>query len=484
MTESLESAFHPRSMAIIGASGNPTSQGYRWVQGQVELGYRGPIYPVNPNYTDILGLKCYASIKDIPGSVDYVISSVPAASILNLLTECRDKGVKFVHLFTARFSETGDEDAIKLEREILKRAREFGIRLIGPNCLGIYYPKEGMALTIDLPPEPGGVGVFSQSGGNSVEIINYAAQRGIRFSKVISYGNALDLTETDFLEYLSQDPETKVIAAYVEGVKDGERFFQALKQATLRKPVIILKGGRGAAGTKAASSHTASLSGSLRVWQTAMQQAGAIQAGNMEELIDIALAAYFLPPFTGTRVGIVGGGGGQCVLSAGEWEEGGFNVIPLPAEIKEEVKKSLPELWWDWLGNPMDVSILPVEVRATNFHIKLMRMMALSPDFDLLVANITTGGAGLKSARIAQTAGEADDIIDMASLGKKPVVAILNMGVFGTQQLDDPWWRGLVDVHTKLMKVKIPVYSRAGRAANALIRLVKYYERRKAIVKP
>ncbi len=480
MTENLESAFHPRSVAVVGASGNPSSPGYRWVLAMVELGYRGQIYPVNPNYTDIQGLKCYASIKDIPGSVDYVLSSVPAASILNLLKECRDKGVKFVHLYTARFSETGDENAIKLEKEILERAREFGIRLIGPNCLGIYCPKEGTGFNLDMPTEAGGVGVFSQSGGNSVEIVNYCALRGIRFSKVISYGNALDLKETDFLEYLAQDPETKVIAAYVEGVKDGERFFRALRRAALQKPVIILKGGRGAAGTKAASSHTASMSGSLRVWQTAMQQAGAIQAGSMEELIDIALAAYFLPPFTGTRVGIVGGGGGQCVLSAGEWEEGGFNVVPLPTEIKEEVKKALPELWWDWVGNPLDVSILPVEVRSTNFHIKLMRMMAESPDFDVLVANITTGGTGNKSSRITQATGEADDIIDMASKGKKPVLAVLNMGPLGTPQFDDPYWRGLGGVNTKLITAKIPVYSRAGRAANALIRVVKYYERRKA----
>lgn len=236
------------------------------------------------------------------------------------------------------------------------------------------------------------------------------------------------------------------------------------------------------AGVKAAASHTAALAGSFQTWQTAMRQAGVIEAGDMKELIDIVLAGYFLPPFSGTQVGVVGGGGGQCVLSAGEWEEGGFNVAPLPAEIKEEVRQTLPELWWDWLGNPLDISILPVEVRTTNFHIKLMRMMAQSPDFDLLVANITAGGAGFVSARLAQAMREVDDIIAIASNEKKPLVAILNVGILGMAQFDDPYWRGLAELNTKLMAAGIPVYPDATRAAKALFHLVKYYQRREAVL--
>jgi len=481
VTEHLDLAFHPHSIAVVGASGNPGSMGHRYVAHLISYGYRGQIYPVTPYWAEVLRLKAYPSLKDIPGAVDYVICCLPASKVPNLLAECPEKGVKVVHLFTGRFSETGREDATRIEMEVLRRARELGIRLIGPNCMGIYHPKEGIAFTYDFPTEPGTVGMFLQSGGAATEFIHYASLRGIRFSKVISYGNALDLNEADFLEYLCQDPETRIIASYIEGVRDGRRFLNVLSRATVSKPVIILKAGRGGAGAGAAISHTAALAGSLKTWETAIRQAGAIQAQTLEEMMDLVVSFYFLPPLLGTRVGIVGGGGGRSVLSADEWEEAGFNVVRLPPEIEEEIKKTLPELWWGWIRNPIDVSIFPEEAHATNLTGNMMRMMAQSPHFDLLIANITVGGPFSKTELAAIIKREVEDSIDIHEKGIKPLAVVLNTGTLGVEDFDDLRWRCLAEEKTKLLAARIPVYSSAAQAGSAILPVINYYRRREGM---
>ena len=303
LMDQLDTAFHPRSIAVAGASANPLSVSYSFVRHLLTYKYGGEIYPINRNQHEILGLKVYPTLKDVPDSVDYVICCIPASMVPDLLQECPDKGVKIVHLFTGRLSETGLPEAAELEREILRQAKKLGLRLIGPNCMGIYYPKEGISFGYDFPTEPGPLGMFFQSGGASTEFIHYASLRGIRFSKVISYGNALDLDETDFLQYLSQDAETKVIASYMEGVKDGKRFLQALRQVSSTKPVIVLKSGRGIAGTRAVASHTASLAGSFQIWEMAIRQAGAVLVHTLEEMIDVAMSFCWLPPVLGQGLG-------------------------------------------------------------------------------------------------------------------------------------------------------------------------------------
>jgi len=377
----LEEILHPQSIAITGASNNPANQGYNYTRHLQSYGFRGKIYPVNPKYPEILGLKCYPSLKDIPGTIDYVISCVPAGEVIGMLDECSQKGVKGVGLFTARFSETGHADAAELEQAVLRRARQWGIRLIGPNGMGLYYPREGISFAYDFPTEPGSVGLASQTGGGSATFVPLAALRGIRYSKVFSYGNALDFNECDYLEYFSQDPETKVILMYVEGVKDGKRFFNVLRNATKTKPVGILKGGRGKSGVRAVASHTASLAGSMKVWETLISQAGAIFVQDFDEMVDLAVSFYFLPKILGASVAIGGGGGGPSVLAADVSEEAGLDVIPLPAEIHEELRARGNPMW-DWIGNPADLSILGGSISSTE----LFSMMARNPNFDLLMA--------------------------------------------------------------------------------------------------
>ena len=474
----LESAFFPLSIAVVGASGSSASYGYIFIYSLVDCGYPGRIYPINPNESEVLGFKTYPALKDVPGLVEYVICCLSASKVLDLLSQCKQKGVKFIHLFTGRFSETGLEEAVELEKEILCQARKLGIRLIGPNCMGIYCPKGGMSFGYDFPKEPGKVGMFLQSGGASTEFVRYAALRGIRFSKVISYGNALDLDETDFLQYLAKDSETEVIACYVEGVKDGRRFFNALHQAASLKPIIILKAGRSSAGTRAASSHTAALAGTLKIWESAIKQTGTIQARSLDEMMDLVVAFCSLPPLMGTRVGIVGGGGGKSVLSADEWEEAGLRVVPLTPEIREEIKRRVPEMWWGWIGNPVDVSIMPEEAWVTDLSGDILRIMAGSSNFDLLVANVTVDAPFEKAEMTSFIRRQVEVIIEIKRKGTKPLAVVLNTGALGVEDFKSWRWKLFAEQKSRLVAAGLPVYPAVGRAAEAICHVANYYRRR------
>ena len=467
-TSMLEKIFHPQSIAMVGRVA-PVAGGHTFVHPHLEFGYTGKIYPVNPNYSEVLGLKAYPSLKDIPGPVDYVISAVPASRVLSLLQDCSQKGVKFVHLFTALFSETGRPEATELEQEVLKQSRELGIRLIGPNCLGIYYPQQGISWHEELPRKSGVVGLITQSGGLASALTRSAAMRGIYFSKAISYGNALDLNESDFLDYLSQDPETKIIMMYIEGVKDGQKFFNSLRQATSIKPVIILKGGQGKSGTRASASHTAALAGSTEIWKAMVTQAGATWAEDPDEFIDLAVSFYFLPPIRRNRAGVNGGSGGGSVVAADQCEAAGLDVIPLPTAIREELKeKGVPI--WDWVGNPADGSIIAgIPDFSTD---DLLQMMARNENFDLLITSVSAPRRGGQQEISAEACLEPYKLINN---GLKPLLAVI---AESNQDIDDyQGWKLTSEVKRELIAAKIPMYPTIGRAARAARKLIDYYQK-------
>ena len=208
----LDGVFHPRSIAVVGASNNPLSTGFLYMDYLMKAGYQGALYPINPKGGEILGKQVYQSVVDVPGEVDYVVCAIAAKFVPDMLRQCGTKGVRAVHLFTGRMSETGDEKGIEIENAIAEEARKQGVRLIGPNCPGLYYPKERIVTNYDVCVEPGSVGVIFQSGGMSWDFSRYADLRGIRFSKVVAMGNAVDINECDLLEYFIEDDETKVIA--------------------------------------------------------------------------------------------------------------------------------------------------------------------------------------------------------------------------------------------------------------------------------
>ncbi|MGQ9571960.1 MAG: CoA-binding protein [Dehalococcoidia bacterium] len=382
--QDLEALFWPRSIAIVGASANEHSQGYEYVEGLIKIGFPGPLYPVNPKLDELLGLKVYPRLEDIPGPVDFVISAVPASATLDLVEGAKAKGTKLIHFYTGRFSETGREDAAEAERELARRTREAGIRVIGPNCMGVYYPKAKVTFDPEFTGQPGNIGFLTQSGSHAYRVLGRGRERGLQFSKVISYGNALDLNEADFLDHFAADPDTEIIAAYIEGVRDGRRFYQALRRAADRKPVVLLKGGRTSAGHAAASSHTASLASQRVVWQAAVSQAGALEVNSLNELIDMLVAFRNAGPVNGRRVGVLGGAGGGTVEAADLCQEAGLELPPLPQNIREALKEKVPHAW-DWVGNPVDSSILGRGVfDATN----IIEMMADSPTYDAIIANV------------------------------------------------------------------------------------------------
>jgi acyl-CoA synthetase (NDP forming) len=469
----LEEVLHPRSIAVVGASGRPGG-GPSFLDAVIDFGFKGQIYPVNPKYSEIRDLKAYPSVKDIPGVVDYVISSIPAPKVPGMLADCAEKGVKAIHLFTARFSETGRQDATELEQEILKQARVAGIRLIGPNCMGVYYPGGGMSFSPDLPKESGSLGVASQSGSAIFDIVGLGAINGLRFSKAISYGNALDFNECDYLEYLTQDPETSIILMYIEGVRDGKRFFDILRETTRTKPVIIVKGGRGESGTRATASHTASLAGSMALWETAVKQAGALSAPHLEELMDIATAFHYLKPIHGKRVAVAGGAGGSSVLAADLCEEAGLDVIPLPQEIRETLKAQGNEIW-DWIGNPADLSIRIDRNSTVGDYLKVM---ANDPNFDLLITFLHMHGPG-NQKKI--TADEFLARYCLDELNNKPLLATMEDSGQGRNHNDHAWMHEVLEeAKEKLQAVNVPVYPSIERAATAASKMIDYYQHKQS----
>lgn len=422
----LEPLFRPRSIAVVGASTTP-GPGSGFLTALQGGSYAGRLHPVNPKADEIQGLRCYPRLRDVPGDVDYVISSVPAQVVPQLIEDCEAKRVQAIHFFTAGFSETGDAERTDLERQILERTRAFGIRVIGPNCMGLYCPESGLSFMPDMPTEVGTVAMVSQSGANAGDFCRTGAGRGLRYSKVISYGNALDLDESDFFDYCADDPDTELITAYIEGVKDGRRFLRALRKAAAAKPVLILKGGRTEPGGRATVSHTGSLAGELRVFDGACRQAGAIRVDDMEELVDCAVAFHFARRVTGPRVAIVGIGGGNSVLAADAAAAAGMDVPPLPEETQRQLAAFTP-IAGTSVRNPVDtnVSFGPEGDRLMQ---ETLRLVAEAPNIDVIFSQASVGwGPRLRPGmpdpveqahKLAASAAEANEQFG------KPVVTVL-----------------------------------------------------------
>jgi acyl-CoA synthetase (NDP forming) len=379
----LDYIFHPRSVAVVGASAS--SAGGQFVDALKSMPFQGSVYPVNPKMDIFMDLPCFPSLTAIPGPVDHVVSSVPALALTQVVEDCGAKGVKVLHLFTSGLEETGQADRAELQQGVAKRARELGMRVIGPNCLGLFVPSEGIAWISGLPKEPGPIAFISQSGANAAEFLFVAATFGLRFSKVMSYGNAVDLNESDFFDYCADDPDTEIVLAYIEGVKDGRRFRQALTKAASRKPVVILKGGRTEAGSRAVQSHTASMAGSIETFEALCRQAGAVVVNSMEELQDMAVAFRFVGRLAGPRAGVVSGGGGRSVLSADELTAAGFEVPQLTQKAQEKLREFTPSAGTS-VRNPVDTSVMWIGGElAGDLLARTIKAVASSDNVDFVI---------------------------------------------------------------------------------------------------
>lgn len=352
----VDSIFHPHSVALVGVTiSNPEHWTRTFYNALRKFEFPYPLYLVNPKGSHIDGLKVYPSLTDVPTNVDYVTSTVPAKAAPGLIEECARKGVKTVHFCTAGFRETGEKEGIELEAALVRAGQETGVRIIGPNSMGIYCPESHLSFAADFPRDSGPVALISQSGGNATILVKEAAWRGVRFSKAVSYGNACDLDESDFLEYLAADPKTKIIALYVEGVKDGRKFREAIGAAAEKKTVILLKGGVSPAGARAVASHTGSLAGSEVIWDALCRQLGVIRVQTQEELTDVLVTLTSMPDVKGRSTGIIGFGGGASVLITDQFEKAGLKVPALPHDIQKKIRDFTP-IAGNILRNPIDYS--------------------------------------------------------------------------------------------------------------------------------
>lgn len=353
----LDSFFHPRGVAVIGATESPLKGGFHIVRNAL-AGYRGPLYPVNPRYGEILGIPCYPDIDSIPENFDLAVYFIPARFLPETIRSCARKGVKGIIIESAGFSETGPE-GVRLQEESIAEARRHGIRLWGPNCMGyldghsrnVFSFMYSDAWTTLM--KPGSVSLIVQSGMLSAGFLMMVLERGgMGISKVCSIGNKCDVHETELLEYLIDDPNTGVIGCYLESIIDGRKFMD-LARAT-NKPIVVLKSGRSDSGALAAKSHTGSLSGSATVYHGAFRQAGIVQVYDMHELMDMVRGFSMTPSFTPRdRTAVVTFSGGAGIVTADLLEDRGFRL----AELSPETMASLKEIFPPWMepSHPVDL---------------------------------------------------------------------------------------------------------------------------------
>ncbi len=349
----LEALFNPDSVAVVGASATPGKVGHTIVNNLLRFKFKGKIIPVNPKGGEILGLPVACSIRDINPSPDLVIISIPARLAVQTIRECEDMGVKACVVISAGFKEVGGDGA-RLEEELKEIAKRGKTRILGPNCLGVINTANSMNATFaNLMLPPGRIAFFSQSGALGVAVLDWAISNRIGFSKFISLGNKADLNETDFIEYLMDDPDTDVILGYIEDVVDGKRFIKVARRCTRKKPIILIKSGGTQAGARAASSHTGALAGSDSAFNAAFKQTGVIRADGVKELFELArVFAYNRLP-KGNRILVVTNAGGPGIITADHAERAGLELPYLNKSAINKLRKRLPSN--ASLYNPIDV---------------------------------------------------------------------------------------------------------------------------------
>jgi acyl-CoA synthetase (NDP forming) len=471
--DAIDNLFNPRSIALVGVSADTGKPGAaQWfLKSLINFGYKGRVYGVHPAGGEIYGVQVYTGVKDIPGPLDYVVSAIPARFTPGLMKDCAAKGVKVVHLFTSGYSEIEDAAGGALQAEVLNIARQAGIRIIGPNCMGFYCPAAGVTFAGEYPEQegfpvkPGWLGLISQSGGNCIFSIRDAASRGVFFSKAISFGNAADINESDLLEYMAEDPETKIIAMYLEGLADPQRFTRALKKAAMIKPVIINKAGNSETGARMCASHTGAIAGSAGTWRSLLKQVGAIQVESMQELIDMSVAISHLPLPAGRNVAVIGSGGGIGVQAADDVTRAGLK-LPM---LREDVRRKLHGIYGTEAGsifrNPVDVPPLA----GKEQYIKAVQAVADCEDIDAVLMHFPFDLWALanRSMLMGTFAGV---VTELAGSINKPLAIVLHYCVSAKAT------RLAGEAQEKFVALGLPVFPSIPRAAMAINRYITYNE--------
>lgn len=401
--KNLDYLFNPSSIALIGASNNPFKWGFIILTNILSGGYKGKIYPINPKEKEIQGLKVYPNLESIPDDIDLAMIVIPAENVPSALIECANKKVKSVIVVSGGFSEA---EVYNLENEIANIANDTNINLVGPNTMGIFSGDLSLcALMPPVRPKKGVISFVAQSGNLGTQLLGQGQFEGIGFNKFVCSGNEAHLHCEDYIEYFGKDEDTKVILAYIEGIRDGRKFLNVCKKVSLKKPIIVFKAGKTKAGARAAKSHSAALAGEERIYDAVFKQCGIIRAKTPDEMLDLAKAFVNLPLPKGNRVGIITWGGGWGVVASDFCEEEGLEVINLPEEIIEKLNKLLPPYWSK--NNPIDL----VGSLDREAHLKCFEILASCKEVDSILAL----GVAASSLRFVSLVSESTNI-DLASV--------------------------------------------------------------------
>jgi acyl-CoA synthetase (NDP forming) len=482
VSSNFDRIFHPERIAVVGVSAdNPVSFGSLIFKALVSIQCEGRLYPVNPKGGTFGDYDVYKSVEEIPEPIDLAIVSVAAPLVPETIEACRLKGAAGVEIISAGFKETDTPEGVALEEEIKNIARK-GIRVIGPNCFGIYCPQSGLTLAPgpDFSRESGPVAFLAQSGGMSVDFAQMGKWMGIRFSKMISFGNGADLRETELLEYLGDDPETKVITMYIEGVDDGRKFFTTLKDVAARKPVIVYKGGLSEAGNRAVTSHTASMGGSRIIWNSLLRQCNAIQVHGLQEMAQASLAFSLLPPRGYKGITVAGGGGALGVSACDAAEAFNLEIPKLEDDIVEEILSVLPRPGSS-ATNPIDSAnpfVAPGAIKSTLIsaardpRVELQILVQLLYHFKSIAT--LSGAPSLR--HVIPFKKMADAVKEAVDITGKPVITVLpNL----KQELESMEIEELTrEARALFLEKGIPVLDSLNDAFTAISHVSNYYTKR------
>jgi len=462
--------FEPKTVAVIGASTKGGTLPNVFIRRIREFGYKGDIYPIHPTAQDIDGLPAYRSLGETPKPVDYAYIAIAAAQVPPLLREAKGR-VRFAQVISSGFGEV--EEGRALQAELATAAGAGAMRLIGPNCLGIYTPRGRITFAEVGPEEVGAVGIVSQSGGLGTDIIRRGLARGLKFSGLITVGNCADVTPNDLLEFYLADPQTKVIGLYIEAAQDGRRLFELLRGARAAKPVVVLKGGRTAQGRAAAVSHTGSLAGDDRAWVALSRQTGCVMAETLDEFIDTLLAFQALAPQAGApgrRIVLFGNGGGASVLATDYYARLGLDVRPFERDTVEALAAlKLPP--GTSITNPVDTPVGTLQQEDGRVAEKILEAIYASGQPEALVMHLNL------SAFVGRTKAEVLDNLVQAALrvqarypGQSHFVLVLRSD--GEPALEER----KREFRARAVALGIPVYDEIANAGAALAALA-FHER-------
>jgi len=414
----LDSLFYPKSVAVIGASAKFGGGKIPYYHILKTGGYEGDLYPVNPKYDEIDGVKFYQSINDLPEGIDLAIVTAPFKESLEIMKSAARKKIKFIHFFTAGFSETGNKD---LEDGLLNVAKKNGIRIVGPNCIGIYCFESRVSFGFTVQENSSmNTGFFGQSGGVTSNFVRAAISNRLGLNKVVSYGNQIDIGAEDYLEYFAKDEKIKIIAGYIEDLKDPRAFLSALKRATKVKPVILLKGGMTEVGAKAAASHTGAMASNFLIWSSAMRQHGAILVENFEQMMNIAMLGTCKTPPRGPRVGFMVAGGGEAVTFTDLAALGGLALPELQKDTQELISQKISAVNTS-TPNPVDLGMF-----GFDFNVMSHTIMAMAQDdcIDVIIPFLSVDF--ISTFQRDQIEDGPGIIIEAAKKAKKPVIPVLS----------------------------------------------------------